>query len=310
MKIAFMGTPDFSVACLKALAESEHEVVGVFCQPDKPVGRKQEIKMPDVKIEALKHDYKIFQPVSLRNGKGVELLDEIKPDLIIVVAYGKILQKDVLDYPKYGCINIHASILPKYRGASPIHWAVINGDEETGVTAQQMNEGIDTGDILLIEKTKIGENDTTEDMFEKLSEIGAQVMLKAIEQAEKGELKPIPQNESEATTVGLLSKELSPIDWTKSAKDIHNKIRGLYSWPCAQTKISGKILKIYSSVLSTQKGHNNPGEVIDSNGKIVVCCGDNNCVELKTVQLEGKKRMEASQFLNGYSLEKGVVLGE
>ncbi len=310
MKIAFMGTPDFSVPCLTALATSKHEVVGVFCQPDKPVGRKQELKMPDVKVEALKHDLKVFQPVSLRNGKGVEILEEIKPDLVIVVAYGKILPKDFLEYPKYGCINIHASILPKYRGASPIHWAVINGDKETGVTAMQMNEGLDTGDILLINKTKIGKNDTTELMYEKLAPLGAQTMLEAIELCEKGELKPIKQNDSEATCVGLLSKELSPIDWSDSAQNIHNKIRGLYSWPCTCTKLCGKNLKIYTSVLSDKKGHNKCGEVIESSGKLVVACGDNNCVELLEIQLEGKKRMPASQFLNGFKIEKGTVLGE
>lgn len=303
-----MGTPDFAVPCLRALALSEHEVVGVFCQPDKPVGRKQELKMPDVKVEALKHGLRVFQPVSLKNGKGVELLEEIQPELVVVVAYGKILPKDFLEYPKYGCINIHASVLPKYRGASPIHWAVINGDSQTGVTSMQMDEGLDTGDILLCEKILIGPNDTTEDMFEKLSVLGAKVMLETIEKAEKGLLEPIKQNESEATAVGLLSKQLSPIDWNDTAQNIHNKIRGLYSWPCAQTKIAGKILKVYSSAVCDRKGHNKPGEIILSDGKLFVCCGDNNCLELKEVQLEGKKRMEAAAFLNGFKLENGMFM--
>lgn len=310
MRIAFMGTPDFSVECLKALAESKHEVVGVFCQPDKPVGRKQELKMPDVKIEALKHNFKIFQPTSLKNGKGIELLKEIEPDLIIVVAYGKILPQDVLDYPKYGCINIHASILPKYRGASPIHHSVLNGDAETGVTSMQMDAGVDTGDILLARKIPIGINDTTLEMFEKLSVLGAQTMLETIDALEKGELKPIKQNEAEATHAGMLSKEDGEIDWSQSAFSVHNKIRGLYSWPGAFTKLDGKILKLHSSVLSDEKGNNISGEVVDANGKIVVACGDNKCVELKTVQLEGKKRMDAVSFLNGRKLEKGTVLGK
>ncbi len=161
MRIAFMGTPDFSVDCLRALAESKHEIVGVFCQPDKPVGRKQVLTPPDVKVEALRHGFKVFQPASLRGGKGLEILEEIKPDLVCVVAYGKILPPDFLAYPKYGCINVHASILPKYRGASPIHFAVLNGDRETGVTVQQMDEGLDTGDILHILKADIGINDST-----------------------------------------------------------------------------------------------------------------------------------------------------
>lgn len=309
MKIAFMGTPDFAVDCLKALSESEHEIVGVFCQPDKPVGRKQELTPPDVKVEALKHGYKIFQPVSLRNGKGVEILEEINPDLVVVVAYGKLLPKDFLEYPKYGCVNIHASILPKYRGASPIHYAVLNGDKITGVTAQQMDEGLDTGDILNVGKIEIGENDTTEYMYEVMAPLGAKVLMETVAMIEKGEINPVKQNESEASKVGLLSKDMSNIDWSLSAFEIHNKIRGLYSWPGASTKLNGKTLKIHKSILSDKKGKNIPGEVIENRGKLIVCCGDNNCIELLEVQLEGKKRMEAVAFLNGCGIEKGTVLG-
>lgn len=309
MRIAFMGTPDFSVDCLKALVASEHEIVGVFCQPDKPVGRKQELTSPDVKVEALKHGLKVLQPVSLRNGKGTEILKEINPELVVVVAYGKILPHDFLVYPKYGCINIHASILPKYRGASPIHYAVLNGDSETGVTAQQMNDGVDTGDILHIKKCPIGINDTTERMYEILAPLGAETLMETIEMLEKGELNPIVQDESQATHVGLLTRDMSTIDWDKSAFEVHNKIRGLYSWPGTSTSLNGKTLKIHSAVLSDKKGNNKPGEVIDSNGRLIVCCGDGKCVELKAVQLEGKKRMEVSAFLNGYPIEKGTVLG-
>lgn len=310
MRIAFMGTPDFSVDCLKALAESEHEIVGVFCQPDKPVGRKQELTPPDVKVEALKHGYNVYQPVSLRNGKGAEILEEIKPDLVVVVAYGKILPDDCLNYPKHGCINVHASILPKYRGASPIHYAVLNGDTETGVTVQQMDSGIDTGDILCVKKCPIDINDTTERMYEILAPLGAEALMETISMIDKGELSPISQNEDESTHVGLLSKDMSAVDWNESAFEIHNKIRGLYSWPGASTTLGGKTLKLHASVLSDKKGNNNPGEVVDSNGRIIVCCGDNCCIELKTVQLEGKKRMDALSFLNGYKLEKGTVLGK
>lgn len=310
MRIAFMGTPDFSVDCLKALVASEHEVVGVFCQPDKPVGRKQELTPPDVKVEALKHDLKIFQPVSLKNGKGVEILEEIKPDLVVVVAYGKILPHDFLTYPKYGCINIHASILPKYRGASPIHFAVLNGDEETGVTAMQMDDGLDTGDILHIRKCPIGINDTTERMYEIMAPLGAETLMETIAMLEKGELNPIKQDDSLSSKVGFLTRDMSAIDWSKSAFEIHNKIRGLYSWPGASTVLGGKTLKIHSAVLSDKKANNKSGEVVDTNGRLIVACGDGNCIELKTVQLEGKKRMEVSAFLNGYSVEKGTVLGQ
>lgn len=310
MRIAFMGTPDFAVDCLKALVKSKHEIVGVFCQPDKPVGRKQELTAPDVKVEALKHNLPVYQPVSLRNGKGLEILSEIKPELVVVVAYGKILPDDCLNYPEHGCINVHASILPKYRGASPIHYAVLNGDSETGVTVQQMDSGVDTGDILMVKKCSIGENDTTERMYEVLAPLGAEAMLETIELIEKGELSPVKQDEALASKVGLLTRDMSPIDWTKSAWEVHNKIRGLYSWPGASTILGGKTLKIHSSVLSDKKGNNISGEIVDVSGKIIVCCGDNSCIELKNIQLEGKKRMDCAAFLNGYKLEKGVILGK
>lgn len=310
MRIVFMGTPDFSVECLKALVESKHEVVGVFCQPDKPVGRKQQLKMPDVKVEALKHNLPVFQPASLKNGKGVELLRELQPELVIVIAYGKILPPDFLAYPKYGCINIHASILPKYRGASPIHHSVLNGDKETGVTSMQMDEGVDTGDILLVKKIPIGINDTTLEMFEKLSVLGAKVLLETIDLLEKGELKPIKQNEAEATQAGLLSKEEGEIDWSQSTFAVHNKIRGLYSWPGAYTKLGGKLLKIHKSVLSNKKASSFPGTVVDTHNGIAVSCGDGHCVELLELQLEGKKRMDAASFINGRQISVGTVLGK
>lgn len=309
MRIAFMGTPDFAVDCLRALAESEHEVVGVFCQPDKPVGRKQVLTPPDVKVEALKHGFEVFQPESLRNGEGVKILEKIKPDLVAVVAYGKILPHDFLVFPKYGCINIHASILPKYRGASPIHFAVLNGDKVTGVTAQQMDDGLDTGDILHLRTAEIGENDTTEYMYEVLAPLGARVLIETIEMVKNGQLKPVKQNEAEASKVGLLTKDMSVIDWSRPANEIHNKIRGLYSWPGTVTKLGGKNLKIHKSILTDIKGKNNPGEIVSASGRLIVACGDNRCIELLEVQLEGKKRMDITSFINGYKPAEGTVLG-
>lgn len=309
MRIAFMGTPDFAVDCLRALAESEHEVVGVFCQPDKPVGRKQVLTPPDVKVEALKHGFEVFQPESLRNGEGVKILEKIKPDLVAVVAYGKILPHDFLVFPKYGCINIHASILPKYRGASPIHFAVLNGDKVTGVTAQQMDDGLDTGDILHLRTAEIGENDTTEYMYEVLAPLGARVLIETIEMVKNGQLKPVKQNEAEASKVGLLTKDMSVIDWSRPANEIHNKIRGFYSWPGTVTKLGGKNLKIHKSILTDIKGKNNPGEIVSASGRLIVACGDNRCIELLEVQLEGKKRMDITSFINGYKPAEGTVLG-
>ena len=308
MRIAFMGTPDFSVPCLRTLAESKHEVVGVFCQPDKPVGRKQELKPPAVKVEALRWNLPVFQPKSLKNGEGVRLLETVLPDLVIVVAYGKILPPDVLAFPKYGCVNIHASLLPKYRGASPIHWAVINGDSETGVTSMQMDAGMDTGDILLVEKTPIGINETAEDLFERLSGLGAGLMMKTIEKIEAGTLVRTPQDSSKATNVGLLTKELGVIDWNESALAVHNKIRGLYSWPGASTTLDGKQLKLHRSLLCDMKG-GVPGAVVKADGQLIVGCGDGKCVELVEIQPEGKKRMEARAFLNGRKIPVGTILG-
>ena len=280
MKIVFMGTPDFALPCLERLIASKHEVIGVFCQPDKPKGRAQTLTAPPIKELAIKHDIPVFQPVTLKNGAGVEILKTLNPDLVVVTAYGKILPKDFLEYPKYGCINIHGSLLPKYRGASPIQWAVLNGDSEAGVTSMQMDEGLDTGDMLLTEKIPVDENETAEGLFEKLSVLGADVLEKTISELENGSLVPVKQDDSKATYVGMLSKEMSRVDWSLSAWEIHNKIRGLYSWPGASTVLDGKTLKLHKARLSDKKGNNIPGSVVESDKRLIVCCGDNKCVEL------------------------------
>ena len=306
MKIVFMGTPDFSVPCLRALIDSKHEVVGVICQPDKPVGRKQILTPPPVKTEALAHDLRVLQPATLRNGAGRAILEELQPDLVIVVAYGKILPPDFLAYPKYGCVNVHASLLPRYRGASPIHWAILNGDSETGVTTMQMDEGMDTGDILLVKKVPIGPDDTAEALFETLSGVGAEAMLETIEAVEAGTLHPVKQDNSQAVNVGLLTKQLGEIDWSKPALQIHNQIRGLYSWPGAYTYWNGTVLKIHKARLSEQSSSKAPGTVVQTKGGLLIACGDGGCVELLEVQLAGKKRMDAASFLNGSGLVKDM----
>ena len=307
MKIVFMGTPDFSVPCLRALIDSKHEVVGVICQPDKPVGRKQILTPPPVKTEALAHDLRVLQPATLRNGAGRAILEELQPDLVIVVAYGKILPPDFLAYPKYGCVNVHASLLPRYRGASPIHWAILNGDSETGVTTMQMDEGMDTGDILLVKKVPIGPDDTAEALFETLSGVGAEAMLETIEAVEAGTLHPVKQDNSQAVNVGLLTKQLGEIDWSKPALQIHNQIRGLYSWPGAYTYWNGTVLKIHKARLSEQSTSKAPGTVVQTKGGLLIACGDGGCLELLEVQLAGKKRMDAAAFLNGSGLVKDMI---
>ncbi|MBR0112565.1 MAG: methionyl-tRNA formyltransferase [Clostridia bacterium] len=298
MKIVFMGTPDFSVPCLAKLIESRHEVTGVFTQPDKPKGRHGELAPPPVKVLALENGIKVYQPVKMRDGTALEMLREASPDLIIVVAYGKILPKEILEYPKYGCINIHASLLPDLRGAAPIQWAILRGLKETGVTAMQMDEGLDTGDMLLKEKVEITENMNASELHDILSSLGADVMIKAIDLLEEGKLVPEKQGEAESFYAGMLSKDLSPIDWSKSALEVHNQVRGLYGWPCATAKLGGKTFKIHETVLTGEKG-NAPGEIVDSHGRLSVCCGDLNCVEIKVLQAENKKAMKTEDYLRG-----------
>ena len=309
MRIVFMGTPDFAVPCLEKLINSKHNVVGVFTQPDKPVGRKQVLTPPPVKALAEENGIPVYQPVRIKGSDAPEIIKELKADVIIVVAYGKILPKEVLEAAEYGCINVHASLLPKYRGAAPIQWAVLNGDTKTGVTVMQMDEGLDTGDMLLIKETEIGINETSEELFERLSLIGADALLEALEGIEKGSITPIKQPEGDFGYASMITKEFCPINWNASALEIHNKVRGLQSWPVATTLINGKEFKIHKTILCDgAKGK--AGEVVENNKKIVVCCGDGKCVEILELQAQGKKRIDTKAYLSGNRIDLGTVLGE
>lgn len=301
-----MGTPDFAVACLKGLVKANYEVCAVFTQPDKPRGRKMVMTPPDVKVYAEKLNLPVYQPTTLKDGKALEIIKGYEPDVIVVAAYGKILPKSIIDYPKYGCINVHGSILPKYRGAAPIQWSVINGDKETGVTTMQMNEGLDTGDMLLVEKMPIAIDDTAESVFDKLAVMGGEVIVKTLELAEKGMLTPVKQDESQSSYAPMLDKSVSEIDFTKDALTVHNLIRGLYSWPIAQTTFKGKRLKIYKSALSQLSGK--VGEVV-SLEPLTIACGEKS-VEILELQLEGKKRMDYKSFLLGHHIECGTNILE
>lgn len=309
MKIIFMGTPDFAVPCLNKLIKNNHEVQAVFSQPDKPVGRKQILTAPSVKLCAQGHNIPVYQPDSLKKSNALDIIKSYKPDVIIVVAYGKILATDILNSAKYGCINVHASLLPKYRGSAPVQWAVLNGDSETGVTIMQMDEGIDTGDILLAEKTPIDINETSEELFERLSHIGAEALVNALKMLEKNELSPIRQSDDGACYAHKITKELSPIDWSASAFEVHNKVRGLQTWPCASTVINGKSVKIHKTALSDKTG-NKAGEVVDNKNMLTVCCGDGKCVDIYELQPDGKKRMDSKSFLLGNKVEINDLLGE
>ena len=281
MRIVYMGTPDFAVLPLKALIDNNYDVVGVFTQPDKPVGRKAVLTPPPVKTVAIDAGIPVFQPVTLKNGEGTKILEELKPDAVIVVAYGKILPKDFLEYPEYGCINIHGSLLPKYRGAAPIQRCVLDGEEFAGVTSMQMDEGLDTGDMLLKEVTKIGENETSGELFDRLAVMGADLLIKTLDALKKGELKPEKQDDANSSYASMLDKTMSPVDFTKTAREVHNQIRGLDPWPVAQTILEGKNLKLFRSELIRDAGKGSSGEMKVTKKGLIVFCGYGNPVFIK-----------------------------
>lgn len=301
MNIIYMGTPDFAVPALKKLYESKHTVQAVFTQPDKPKGRKMVLTPPDVKVCAQELNIPVYQPTTFKSKEPLEIIKKYNPDVIVVAAYGKLLPKAVLESAKYGCINIHGSLLPKYRGAAPIQQSVLNGDKVTGVTAMQMAEGLDTGDILTVIETKIGENETSGELFDRLSILGGELIIKTLEMLENGEIKPVKQDESKATHTSKIDKSLCPIDFTKSAEEVHNKVRGLNPWPIATAELNGKRLKIYSTKVCEKSGK--AGTII-SIKPLIVACGSGS-VEIIELQPEGKKRMPSAAFLAGHKLNIG-----
>lgn len=309
MNIVFMGTPDFAVPCLNKLIEAGHHICCVFTQPDKPVGRKQILTPPPVKELAEKFDIPVYQPKKIKDSNALEIIKSYNPDVNIVVAYGKILPNEILNSAKYGSINVHASLLPKYRGAAPIQWAVLNGDKKTGVSIMQMDEGLDTGDILYVEETPIGENETSAELFDRLSIIGADSLIKTLTLLENDELAPKKQPEGDGFYACMIDKSMCDIDWSDSTEHIHNKVRGLQTWPVASTTINNKKLKIHKTVISG-KTSDKAGMVVDNKGVLSVCCGDGKCLDILELQLDGKKRMDAKSFLQGNKIEIGSVLGD
>ena len=302
-RILFMGTPDFAEVSLKKLIDEKFNVVGVVTQPDKPKGRGHKLVFPPVKETALANNLPVFQPEKLKNGELKEVLDELKPEIIIVVAYGKILPEYVLDYPEYGCINVHGSLLPKYRGAAPIQWAVIDGEETTGVTTMLMDKGLDTGDMLLTVETKIGENETSAELFDRLSVMGAELLVKTI--TELNSITPKKQNEDEATYASIIKKEMAEIDWSKSSKEVLNLVRGMNSWPMAYTFYNNEAVKIISALPCEEK-ETTPGEIkgLDKGKGLKVSCGDGT-IYVKEVQFAGKKRMDIEDYLRGNEIQTG-----
>lgn len=307
MRILFMGTPDFAVPCLDAIYKKGYEVVGAVTQPDKPKGRGHKLVPPPVKELAMENNIEIFQPNSLKNESFLPELQRLNPDLIVVVAYGKILPSYILDYPKYGCINVHASLLPKYRGAGPIQWAIINGEKTTGVTTMYMEEGLDTGDMILKEETEIDPKETAGELFDRLSVMGAELLIKTINRIEKGDAPREKQNDDLSCYAPMISKETGHIDWDKSAEEILNLIRGTNPWPMSFSVYDGVPMKI----IKAEKANNCSdccGQIIsvDKNG-ICVGCGDGS-VLITEIQMQGGKRMSVESYLNGHTINCGTVL--
>lgn len=306
MRIVFMGTPDFAVPSLQALIDAGHDVCAVYTQPDKPQGRKQILTAPPVKTLALEHDIPVFQPNTLKNEDEQARLRELAPEVIIVVAYGKLLPKAVLDIPPHGCINVHGSLLPRWRGAAPIQWAVIAGDEMAGVTTMQMAEGLDTGDMLLTYETKVGEKETAGELFDRLAQSGAELLTQTLVKLD--EIEPRPQDDAQSCYAHMLDKQMAVIDWTQSARAVDCLIRGLNPWPVALTTLAGARLKVYAA--EPVSGHGRPGEVLESDPKkgLTVACGE-GALRLTEIQPVGGKRMGCADFLRGHAVEKGSFLG-
>lgn len=305
MRIVFMGTPDFAVPSLQALIDAGHDVCAVYTQPDKPQGRKQILTAPPVKTLALEHDIPVFQPNTLKNEDEQARLRELAPEVIIVVAYGKLLPKAVLDIPPHGCINVHGSLLPRWRGAAPIQWAVIAGDEMAGVTTMQMAEGLDTGDMLLTYETKVGEKETAGELFDRLAQSGAELLTQTLVKLD--EITPRPQDDAQSCYAHMLDKQMAVIDWSKSAHEIDCLIRGLNPWPIALTTLSGERLKVFAAEKAA--GNGEPGTVLEADPKkgLTVACGE-GALKLIEIQLVGGKRMKATDFLRGHIIEVGTKL--
>ncbi len=308
MRVVFMGTPEFSVPTLQSLIDSEHEVIAVITQPDKAKGRGKAVQYTPVKEKALEYNIPVYQPVKVKNPEFVEVLKELNPDVIVVIAFGQILSKEILELPKYGCMNVHASLLPKLRGAAPIQWAVIDGEEKSGVTIMQMDVGLDTGDMLLKGEVTLDAKETGGSLHDKLTVMGGPLILKALEQAEAGTLVPQKQNDEESNYAKMLDKALGNIDFTKSAKEIERLIRGLNPWPSAYTFLNGKTLKIWDADVVEGNFEGEAGEVIEVTKDALIVKTGADALAIKELQLEGKKRMDTGAFLRGYEVVKGTIL--
>ncbi len=309
MRIVFMGTPDFAVPTLDALFQSSHQVVGVVTQPDKPKGRGTKLQYPPVKEAALKQGVKVYQPEKVGEEGFLQTLKELAPDVIVVAAFGQILPPEILQLPPYGCINVHASLLPHLRGAAPIQWAVIQGDAESGVTIMQMDEGLDTGDILLARSYPLDPKETGGSLFDRLAAMGGPMLLEVLTMAEEGTLHPVKQKEEEHTYARMLSKAVGKMDFSKSAAELERLIRGLNPWPSAYTWLEGRLLKIWEAEVVPGEAGEEPGKIIQVGKDFFTVQTGEAALQIRSLQLEGKKRMDTGAFLRGYEVKKGQKLG-
>lgn len=310
MKLVYMGTPDFAVPALVSLVEAGHEVAAVVTQPDKPKGRGKAVQMTPVKEKALSYGIPVYQPIRVKKDEEFfNILKEIQPDAIVVAAFGQILPKEILDLPRYGCVNIHASLLPKYRGAAPIQWAVIDGEKESGITTMMMDVGLDTGDMLDQLIIPLAEDETGGSLFDKLSEAGGSLILETLKKLENGTAVRTPQPETGATYAGMLDKSLGNIDWTRSATELERLIRGLNPWPSAYTHYGSKIMKLWAAGVLPENFEGKPGEIVKVLKDCFLVKTGEGTLAVKELQLEGKKRMDAGAFLRGFSLKEGERLG-
>ena len=300
MRVVFMGTPDFSVPALENIAK-KYEVVAVVTQQDRPKGRGHKMQYTPVKEKAIELEIPVYQPKRVKDHEFVDILKTLKPDVIVVIAFGQILSKEILELPKYGCINVHASLLPKYRGAAPIQWAVINGDKKSGVTTMYMAEGLDTGDIIDTSEIVLDEKETGGSLFDKLADLGGKLILNTLDKLETGTATRTRQDDARSTYAGKITKELGQIDFTKSAAEIERLIRGLNPWPSAFTYMDDKMLKIWNADVLEETVEEDPGTITEVNKKFIKVATGEGYLLLKEIQLEGKKRMNVTSFLNGYN---------
>lgn len=310
MRIVFMGTPEFAVPSLQALIDAGYEVVGVVTQPDRPVGRKKTLTPPPVKVLALQHNIPVLQFERIRRPEGRQALEELQPDLFVTAAFGQILSQKVLDIPKYGTINVHASLLPEYRGSAPINWCIVLGEKKAGVTTMMTDIGIDTGDMLLRDEVEIGANETAEELTERLAILGAGTLIRTLKALEDGTLTRTPQDEEKSSYQPMLTREMGEMVWSKSAQQLHDLVRGLYPWPGAYTTMESGVLKVWSSLVSDMVSDAAPGTIVKASPKegLFVACGQ-GVLQIVEMQAPGSKRMNARDYLRGKPMQEGTVLG-